>query len=271
MQTIPDFIVCYEKTCSFKGEPQPKENFYKSKWTKKGYVLCKKCESLKNKIYREKNKEKLKKYKDEYCKENRDRLNEYGKKYGKKYSKTFAKYKNYKDKLRLYEKVQRDPNDPKLIQVQCANCRNWFNPTVIQILNRIKGINKGINLFYCSDVCKSSCPVFKQRARSKLEDVPSNGRSLQPQLRELVLERDEHTCQICGKTDCALVCHHMTGVMQNPIESADIDNCITLCNICDEHVHSLPGCNRTNLRCQNTKYQQAITDVASNLFKKIVK
>jgi hypothetical protein len=38
-------------------------------------------------------------------------------------------------------------------------------------------------------------------------------------------------------------------MIYNPIESADIDNCITLCKYCHEEVHQIPGCEYHNLRC----------------------
>jgi len=62
---------------------------------------------------------------------------------------------------------------------------------------------------------------------------------------------DDYQCQRCEATqkDSQLHCHHITGVVQNPIESADIDNTITLCKDCHRFVHSQPGCKYHELRC----------------------
>jgi hypothetical protein len=52
---------------------------------------------------------------------------------------------------------------------------------------------------------------------------------------------DDYTCQNtkCNKTidKAELHCHHNTSVELNPIESADLDNCITLCKKCHIMVH----------------------------------
>ena len=69
----------------------------------------------------------------------------------------------------------------------------------------------------------------------------------------MVLKRDKYTCQKCEKHQnelkVGLHCHHITGIVQNPIESADIDNCITLCKNCHKEVHKLPKCGYNDLKC----------------------
>jgi len=54
-----------------------------------------------------------------------------------------------------------------------------------------------------------------------------------------------------GKTveEAQLHCHHIDPVSQNPIESADIDNCITLCKECHKEVHKKDDCKYHELRC----------------------
>ena len=54
-------------------------------------------------------------------------------------------------------------------------------------------------------------------------------------------------CQKCGQEGGSLHCHHIDPVISNPIESADVDNCITLCKICHREVHRLPKCNNYEL------------------------
>jgi 5-methylcytosine-specific restriction endonuclease McrA len=65
---------------------------------------------------------------------------------------------------------------------------------------------------------------------------------VQPELRKLVLKRDDYTCQKCNATNTELHCHHYEGIEVNPIESADIDQCITLCKKCHNEVHRKDKC-----------------------------
>jgi hypothetical protein len=55
-----------------------------------------------------------------------------------------------------------------------------------------------------------------------------------------------------GKTidDAQLHCHHIEGVEKNPIESADLDNTITLCKKCHKWAHTQEGCRYFELRCE---------------------
>ena len=67
------------------------------------------------------------------------------------------------------------------------------------------------------------------------------GREVQPELRQMVLERDGHKCVNCNKTN-NLHCHHIMPVAIEPLLSADIDNCITLCIECHKEAHTKDGC-----------------------------
>lgn len=145
----------------------------------------------------------------------------------------------------------------KTLQVRCHNsdCRKWFKPTLVDVVRRLQAYNGAITgeqCFYCSDECKRVCPVFgKQKYREG--EAPDYSRPGQKQWREMVLERDNYTCQKCGfhsPTGKGLVAHHMEPVIQNPIESMDVDIGITLCIPCDKEVHKLPGCSPYELRCK---------------------
>ncbi len=104
----------------------------------------------------------------------------------------------------------------------------------------IKGnMNGSLNL-YCSDGCKYSCSTYGQMIYPKGHKLATS-REVQSQLRKLVLERDNWTCQKCGETD-TLHCHHIDPVKSNPIESADVDNCITLCIDCHKEAHQIDEC-----------------------------
>jgi len=74
------------------------------------------------------------------------------------------------------------------------------------------------------------------------------GRELQPELRLMVFKRDDYTCQRCGIKGGKLNCHHIDPVKNNPIESADVDNCITFCIDCHKKVHQLAGCTTGELK-----------------------
>jgi 5-methylcytosine-specific restriction endonuclease McrA len=73
-------------------------------------------------------------------------------------------------------------------------------------------------------------------------------REVQPELRKMVLAEANYACRICGKIDVPLHCHHIEPIKRNPIESADVNNCIALCIECHKKVHELPGCTHNDLK-----------------------
>jgi hypothetical protein len=149
------------------------------------------------------------------------------------------------------EKTRRDPDNTEILQVSCAYCGKWFTPTIKQVLNRVGGLigrTTGENRFYCSKECKHLCPVFGQKTKYKFQ-VGDKTREVQPELRQMVFAIDEYTCIRCGDTK-SLECHHIEGIKQNPIESADLDLCVTLCSNCHKEVHSEKGCRYVDLRCK---------------------
>jgi 5-methylcytosine-specific restriction endonuclease McrA len=101
---------------------------------------------------------------------------------------------------------------------------------------------------YCSDGCKSECPIYNQSKWPK-GFKKATSREVQPQLRQMVLERDNYECQKCG-SELALHCHHIYPLNESPITSADMDECITLCLTCHEEVHmNVAGCGYYEMRC----------------------
>jgi len=78
-------------------------------------------------------------------------------------------------------------------------------------------------------------------------------REVQPELRQMVFERDNYTCQKCGvhKNDlsCGLNCHHIEGIRWSPLESADVNQCITVCVECHKKIHQIPGCGYYEMKC----------------------
>jgi hypothetical protein len=164
-------------------------------------------------------------------------------------SKNIPMYDTYSPQLEWCEEVRRNSDDPNILEVKCANCGECFMPTLHQVLNRLqvlKGQMQGECRFYCSEECKKACPVYHQVSWPK-GYKPDTTREVQPELRQLVLERDDYQCIKCGSTE-NLQCHHITGVELNPIESADMDNCITLCKYCHTEVHQQDGCGYNDMK-----------------------
>jgi len=144
------------------------------------------------------------------------------------------------------------------LEVKCTYCGIWFVPSRGQVGYRINGINKyDTGRFYCSEGCKKECPIYMKRVDSliKRDEIASGrilpeelNREVQPELRQLVFLRDYWTCQRCG-SKASIHCHHITGIEQNPIESADVDNCITFCKVCHKWIHmNIEGCGYHDLR-----------------------
>ncbi|MCK9371445.1 HNH endonuclease [Candidatus Dojkabacteria bacterium] len=166
-------------------------------------------------------------------------------------------YDTYASQLELYEQCRRNADDPNILEVKCTYCGKWYIPTRIDIRNRIFGINSNdIHKLYCSDHCKSVCSLFNQSAQQLImRDKIAAGhilpnelnREVQPQLRQMSFARDDYICVKCGSTG-PLHCHHIDPVKLNPIESADVDNCITLCIDCHKEAHQLPGCKYNELK-----------------------
>lgn len=138
---------------------------------------------------------------------------------------------------------------------KCAFCGEWFEPTVLQIQHRLDAVNGKTNgelKLYCSEECKENCPVHNQKKYPK-DQKPQVDRELQYELRQLVLERDNYTCQNCNthisNLEVELRCHHKIPINEDPVGSLDKDNCITLCEECHKEIHRKPGCTYNELKC----------------------
>ena len=216
------------------------------------------------KQYREENKEKIKEQQKEQREKNKDQI----KKKKKEYNNSPTKYDLWAPRLQTYYPegfIRRDPENPEIFQIKCQleSCNNWVTPTYQQVKSRwdsIRGMNTGDHYIYCSDECKQKCPVFGQMKFPKGQNPNQDySRDDQPQLRHLVLERDNYTCQRkeCGRSladnpNLKLVCHHKFPLNEDPIGSADIDNCITVCAECHKLIHTtIPGCTYAELRCSD--------------------
>ena len=145
----------------------------------------------------------------------------------------YVYYDSYSEKLKLYDEVRQSPTNNIILEVRCyyKGCNNWFIPNRSMVSNRISCINghKENRNFYCSDKCRHNCSGWGKHINKLINGyVINNFREAQPELRLIVFERDNWTCQICENKQ-NLICHHYEVTAINPIESADVDNCITLC------------------------------------------
>lgn len=162
-------------------------------------------------------------------------------------------FSTYASQISYAEEVRRDPENSDWLQVQCAYCGKWFTPTRCSVSHRagcLNGSMSGESRFYCSDNCKLACPIYnKHYYPAGFKHTTS--REVDPYLRQMVLERDDWTCQICGKTveEAELHCHHMDPAAQNPMFQNDMDGCVTLCKDCHGWVHTQHGCKYVDLRC----------------------
>jgi 5-methylcytosine-specific restriction protein A len=168
------------------------------------------------------------------------------------YTKNIPLYNTYASQLEPYgEQCRRNTDDPNILEVKCTYCGKWYIPKTNIVRSRIAGIKTNdLYKFYCSDNCKQECPIYKRVSKYKGQEGYSS-REVQPELRQMTFARDEYICVKCGSTG-PLHCHHIDPVKLNPIESADIDNCITFCIECHKEAHQLPGCGYGELReCNN--------------------
>ena len=166
--------------------------------------------------------------------------------------KNIPTYDTYVIQLAWCESVRRNKEDQNILEVKCAYCGKWYIPTLYSVRNRLGvfvGSQVGEQRLYCSESCKQECPVYGQILWPK-DFKQATSREVQPQLRQMVFERDNYECQKCGSTE-SLHCHHIEGIRWEPLESADIDMCITLCKHCHIEVHKKEGCGYNDMRCVN--------------------
>jgi len=153
-------------------------------------------------------------------------------------------YKTYKSSLSPYGVgCRKNKENHYILDVKCYKCGKWYSPSHSSVRTKISSIvgdTTGDNNLYCSEMCKYTCSTYRRKLYHKGDKRTSDG-DIQHQLRKLVLDRDNHTCQICGSTKI-LHCHHIEPTKLNPIESADMDNCIILCIDCHKRAHKDGEC-----------------------------
>ncbi|MFW9871517.1 MAG: hypothetical protein ACFFG0_00235 [Candidatus Thorarchaeota archaeon] len=144
-----------------------------------------------------------------------------GKKWSKKTIEKMSKsskldIKQIKKRYPLFSKIEEmrynpDKSGEKEIQVHCKNhlCENsreksgWFTPTYIQIYERIRQLEKEDGkdgcYFYCSEKCKTICPLFNLKSDPFKETKKLYTKEEYEIFKQHVLERDDYKCQYCDK------------------------------------------------------------------------
>jgi len=163
-----------------------------------------------------------------------------------------AIYETYAHQLTVDESPMVS-SDGVSMTVLCAYCGKRFILKTVEVRGRVQAINGGLGecRLYCSEGCKQACPIYNQIKYPK-GFRPATSREVQPQLRQMVLKRDNYTCQKCGERieNKQLHCHHIYPLNESPITSADIDECITLCVDCHKEVHmNTAGCGYSEMKC----------------------
>lgn len=202
-------------------------------------------EKIRSKTYRKLNKDKINTKLKTYRFVNPDKT--------RGYNFRNVKYEAYKDKLQIYEKISQDSNG-KLIVV-CAYCGKLYAPTKAQVSGRICAINgsiSGEHRFYCSKLCKTSCPTYKQVKYYRFQKIGYT-REVPTEFRHMALLDRNYTCENCGSDESGLHVHHINGYTESPMEMADLSNIKVLCASCHKAIHSTPGCHFVDYSCKNQK------------------
>ena len=185
-----------------------------------------------------------------------------GKWTGGYYKRKIPKYDAFANKISYAEPVRRNQEDPNILEIKCTWCGKWFIPKVYEVQNRIRALNgykytKGELRFYCSDGCKQNCPIWGKTSETLIKQDAINARRLpwlelnrevQHELRKMVFQRDGYQCVKCG-SDESLHCHHVEGIRWAPLESADVNACITVCSKCHKEIHKKDGCTYNDMKC----------------------
>ena len=158
-------------------------------------------------------------------------------------------FNTYSPQLNKYQKtyiVKKVINniELELLGVECHYCKKVFVPTRIAVKHKIsalKGIELGEQNLYCSKECKQKCDTFGQQKYTKWNkpNVKRWGINI---WRNYVKERDNYTCQKCGKQEKIMYAHHIIPYAVCKFMYLDPPNGITLCKECHNKVHQIPGC-----------------------------
>lgn len=240
-----------EKEAAYRLKNRDKRIKYMAEWYSKN--------KDKAKEYRAKNHDKIANRMAVWRKRNRDKIAEYNSQYKKEYYNSNA-LSNHQcvDELFIYEEGNIQFKG-EFLQVKCAYCGKWFEPTNLQVQSRLLacrgcGSDGGENRLYCSDECKNACPTYR-KIKYPSGFKKGSSREVMPVVRQMAFEKDNYTCQMCHATGkgVTLHAHHIKSYSKNKILANDIENVITLCKNCHKTVHRKRGCKYHELKCNNEK------------------
>lgn len=252
----------YKNNPGYDKQYQIKNKEKISKRKKQHYIENKEKTQKQNKQQYTKNRENRLKQRKEYYENNQHKCINYIQQwrldnldYNKKYTKSKTPFNTFAKKINTYEKIRKSTVNKNFLETTCAYCGQWFIPSISQIQHRIQSINgiiRGEHRLYCSENCKQACPIYQQKKYPR-SFKQATSREVVPLLRQLILKRDNWTCQKCGATTetAQLHVHHIIPYAQNKMQANDPDSCITLCKFCHEEIHKQDGCKYSDLKCKN--------------------
>jgi hypothetical protein len=244
-----EFIITEEgRECAVCGKFKKWESFHTSTLGVNNHrAQCKKCTNLRSRLYYAENTEL------------------FLKKNGAWYS-SFSLFGTYGHQLTIDECARETVEG--FLEVKCSLCGNYFIPTNREVQNRVQALNGGMTgecRLYCSENCKKQCPIFnKYKYPAGHTPFDKDIRSFPTEFRELVLNRDNHLCVICG-SDKDLIVHHIDPFAKCKVFENDIDSACTLCAVCNKRVHSLPGCTYRDLREASQKFKTILKNKGINI------
>jgi len=209
------------------------------------------------KLYVSKNKDKIAQYKKDWACKNREIISAKRKKYSednrdtllsnkKIYSRALCTSKKRMSKLPITDNAEFFDG---FVTVECKMCGKRFIPTNRQVstrLNAFNGTSPGESNFYCSEICKSSCPIYHHRSDytdPRLTDATNKRKSrnctarISKRIKQLQCdEKGYNYCERCGDIiDVEL--HHTLPVAEFAEEAISSASHILLCAGCHTELH----------------------------------
>lgn len=123
---------------------------------------------------------------------------------------------------------------------KCPYCEKE-RKRIVQITGRNKGYQKTCGSRECLSASASRPEVIAKKAhrgpqhplwisdRTKVKFRPRYEMTI---WRKAVFERDDYTCRGCGMRGGRLQAHHILGYKQFPLLRFEVDNGLTLCELC---------------------------------------
>ena len=153
--------------------------------------------------------------------------------------------KSYRDRDWLYRKYITEEYSSKQIASMCkctdVTIRSWLKKYSIYIRNQVESQNTKRYLEHMVTIRKGkNNPCWRGGTTSLQQLIVAN--PLYVYWRNLVFNRDDYKCQVCGKTNCTLNAHHIIPKSIDMTKVYVVDNGITLCVPC----HNLTKGNELN-------------------------